>query len=423
MNAAEQDSFGARPSNRIDNSQIEADGDTWQENLAVCEAAPTSPDAGKLVIRSYYQSSRSGKRVWDEPPSGASNIRPAPEEMRRMAKLQLTELQVATGHVQDLIPDEAMPKKEKKRGGLFRFKKKDKAKQQQLQLQQQQQQQQAGRKIQYKNGSKLFAKKGTPRRKQNDNNDAHLQLAIARSLAEANGEEYDSGLPQNQPYSTTLPYSGTDDEELAIAKALSMSAIEPPPESEDDILKRVLEQSKQEAAAPKKKGHPREEDLLGLTPPPAIHNAARVWPEDDRKMQAKPAAAPVVPLMNQLPVSSSYAAASPAFASISPQSSYAAYSQSPPREAHLQYSTPPRAALKSPPSTASPQKSPSAMFDPYAKDAPAPKAKSKPLVRKDSGGPKLQKMDEGQVGTNSKKLSFGKRKKTTEKMQDKAGLV
>lgn len=39
-----------------------AEGDTWQETLAVCEVA----DASKLVIRSYYEKTHNDKRVWDE---------------------------------------------------------------------------------------------------------------------------------------------------------------------------------------------------------------------------------------------------------------------------------------------------------------------------------------------------------------------
>eukprot|EP00536_Pseudo-nitzschia_multiseries_P010794 jgi/Psemu1/289290/fgenesh1_pg.342_\ len=114
---------------------IQADGDTWQEYLAVCEKPETKPanaaprlsffgklnkkksgksasasaannnnggnsgNSGKgvnLTIRSYFQNQRTGKKVWDEPPSGASNIVPASEEMRRMADIQLSELYVAT---------------------------------------------------------------------------------------------------------------------------------------------------------------------------------------------------------------------------------------------------------------------------------------------------------------------------------------
>mmetsp|Transcript_23543 Transcript_23543/g.27013 ORF Transcript_23543/g.27013 Transcript_23543/m.27013 type:complete len:424 (-) Transcript_23543:220-1491(-) len=111
---------------------IRADGDTWDEYLAVCEKAdnthastasgggsatsaalsffgkkkknngkkgdskPTSSATNNLIIRSYYQNRRTEKKVWDEPPSGASKIVPASEEMRHMADIQLNEFYVAT---------------------------------------------------------------------------------------------------------------------------------------------------------------------------------------------------------------------------------------------------------------------------------------------------------------------------------------
>jgi len=105
---------------------IQADGDTWQEYLAVSEkpktkssngsshggalkffgkknkkksssnSASAGSDSSNLIIRSYFQNMRTGKKVWDEPPSGASNILPASEEMRRMAEMQLGELYVKT---------------------------------------------------------------------------------------------------------------------------------------------------------------------------------------------------------------------------------------------------------------------------------------------------------------------------------------
>lgn len=118
---------------------IRADGDTWQEYLSVCEKGRIEkgrPEKGRraaafslfgkkkkmtsietntntngndndnskgngndisnLMIRSYFQNTRTKKKVWDEPPSGASHIVPASEEMRLMAQHQLGELYVAT---------------------------------------------------------------------------------------------------------------------------------------------------------------------------------------------------------------------------------------------------------------------------------------------------------------------------------------
>jgi hypothetical protein len=119
---------------------IRADGDTWQEYLAVSEKAHTTrysnastrggalsffgkknkkkhssnstsnvatnktngSSSSNLTIRSYFQNLRTGKKVWDEPPSGASITVPASEEMRRMAELQLDELHVVATHAADI---------------------------------------------------------------------------------------------------------------------------------------------------------------------------------------------------------------------------------------------------------------------------------------------------------------------------------
>jgi hypothetical protein len=374
---ASEDLFDARPSNRIGNVQVEADGDTWQETLAVCEAPPAArADAGKLVIRSYYQNSRSGQRVWDEPPSGASNILPATEEMRKMANLQLSELHVVTGGVPD-SNEPTPPTKTKKKRGLFGFgKKKDKSPKED------------SRNIQYRPGSKMFSKKGnSPRVPTGEqNNDAQLQEAIARSLAESQGI----------PYVESKAPPAMDDEELAMAKAISLSYAEDNGETEEQILMRVMKESKEGAAGAKRGGgRPKEHDLLGLSAPPAP------WPQDDRKMAPKPGNEPP-PLDRN--AQSNYAASSPT-------ALYAAAAAAP---------------LKSPSASASqnpPSQSPGSIFDPYAKDSPAAKQpiakKAPPPARQDSG-PTLQKMEE--TANANARLTFGKRK-STQKMQDKAGVV
>jgi Ubiquitin interaction motif len=106
MDSAE-DGFVARRSNHVSGAKFsQSDGDVWQETLAVCEINK------KLAIRSYYTSSHTNQRVWDEPPSGASTIKAASDEMRRMAKVQLNEMQIVTGQVED-------PADSKKKGGLM----------------------------------------------------------------------------------------------------------------------------------------------------------------------------------------------------------------------------------------------------------------------------------------------------------------
>ena len=137
--------FNARRSARVAAGRYSADDDNWIEALAVCEtggdaAAGTSAggmtktkrngggggifrkfrskgasrgkDEGhgngdddsddgdadvaaasqRLTIRPYFQSQKTGKRVWDEPPSGASNIVYATPEARKMAHAQLEEM-------------------------------------------------------------------------------------------------------------------------------------------------------------------------------------------------------------------------------------------------------------------------------------------------------------------------------------------
>ncbi len=49
----------------------------------------------RLTLRPYFQSRNTGQRVWDEPPSGASNILYATSEARKMAKAQLEEMKLA----------------------------------------------------------------------------------------------------------------------------------------------------------------------------------------------------------------------------------------------------------------------------------------------------------------------------------------
>lgn len=120
------DQFSARRSARVSTKKFaEGDNDTWHENLAVIEnpqasaaAAAAASSSGRssgidnagngsandgtaeaipqLTLRSYFQSKSTGQRVWDEPPSGASNVVYASEEVRRMAMIQMEDLQVST---------------------------------------------------------------------------------------------------------------------------------------------------------------------------------------------------------------------------------------------------------------------------------------------------------------------------------------
>lgn len=131
------DDFSARRSGRVVSGQCVADNDTWVEALAVCEVAkdPKKPNinakssgllkklrsksnmtnentdsniqqyeaemamaAQRLTLRPYFQSQNSGQRIWDEPPSGASNIIYATTESRKMAQAQLEEMRSTYAH-------------------------------------------------------------------------------------------------------------------------------------------------------------------------------------------------------------------------------------------------------------------------------------------------------------------------------------
>ncbi len=379
----------ARPSQRVGSQRIEGDGDTWQETLAVCEAPSVKSKnlnmdmnmstSGKLIIRSYFQNIRSGKRVWDEPPSGASMILPATEEMRRMAEVQLAELHIVTGQTQAQTQTQTQvqsqtpmslqteTKEPKKRRSLFGFgKKKEKVMATSPQA-----------KIRYKPGSSLLT---TPPRMniKGVDTDAQLQEAIARSLAESQGIPY-------QYQSTIQPM---DDDELAMAKALSLSAAHESGETEEQLLAQVLEESRIEDAMKRGAYH------AALSEPEDMDDLLD-WKSDDRK----PAALPLselkqAPTYSQEPVSPSISAVVFANPGTSP---FAATST-------------PTSSGKSPP------RSPvSPLFDPYAKDATSPASRVPPEKPPVSS---LQKMD---PNTTASRLNWGKR--TSQKIKDEAGLV
>jgi len=154
------DDFSARRSSRVAAGRYTADNDTWVEALAVCEV-PVKPGYGddktaaaskknggggglfrkfkssknntnhnkldndaaadnvkspsstsslspgeadvaaasqRLTLRPYFQSQNTGQRVWDEPPSGASEILYATPDARKMAQAQLEEMKSTYAH-------------------------------------------------------------------------------------------------------------------------------------------------------------------------------------------------------------------------------------------------------------------------------------------------------------------------------------
>jgi len=100
----DDDQFSAKRSGRISAKMMEADNDTWVENIAVVEMSTLTQrrnyDQNKkksvLKLRSYFESTTNFSRVWDEPPSGASRIQYATEEMRTMAEVQLRDMHIVS---------------------------------------------------------------------------------------------------------------------------------------------------------------------------------------------------------------------------------------------------------------------------------------------------------------------------------------
>ena len=323
--------FDARPAvtlklgkKRTDELTI-ADGDTWDEYLAVCEKADTrastttsgggalsffgkkkkktgnnnnkkgstsssssaTTNNNNLTIRSYFQNRRTGKKVWDEPPSGASKIVPASEEMRRMANIQLGDLYVATAtigadntniggignggtgiddiHSYDVYGDNNndgsnstmnsnhISKKKSFVNGLFRRSGTDKKKGQTNVGGDAGDSANSSRRIRYKpdsnlamNGDAVRGNNSSRRSSSNSNissnnrntlNDRQLQEAIARSITDSHTSSHNHSADGGN---NTSSYNETEDETLR-------RILEESNETEDETLRRVLEESRLEA--------------------------------------------------------------------------------------------------------------------------------------------------------------------------------
>jgi len=86
-----QKEFKPQQSTRIA-SRIAPDNDTWTEYLAVVDMLNPITNVYQLQVRSFFESSTTHNKAWDEPPSGAKNIVWANEGMREMANVQLQDL-------------------------------------------------------------------------------------------------------------------------------------------------------------------------------------------------------------------------------------------------------------------------------------------------------------------------------------------
>lgn len=234
--------YQARRSNKAARNAVAADGAVWKERLTVCEGV-TDDGNPKITIRSYYRNQITQERVWDEPPSGASEVIFASSEQRKKADLQKQEMQLT---LDELPPDMASlqhlsttsatalsssdstttsKKKGAKSsggGGLF------------------------GR----------FKKVKEPTVLQDESKDLNLQRAIALSVAEAHGKKRSSFTSSDPVTLHDMGGAGIrrnlqqdDDEDVALAKALSMSAakaeaLQPAGLTEDELLRQALKASR-----------------------------------------------------------------------------------------------------------------------------------------------------------------------------------
>ncbi|GKZ01527.1 hypothetical protein MPSEU_001103300 [Mayamaea pseudoterrestris] len=231
-------SYVPRQSNRVAANQTPlSDGDVWNECLSVCEGA-TPSGAPKLMVRSYFRNQRTQQKVWDEPPSGASSVKFASSDKRAKAQAKLNELQTTL----DMIPPDSdeneqgwkqvqhtLPSSNKKetKGGFFR---------------------------------KLIKKKEKPIYQINESQDINLQRAIAQSMVDFHGHPSTSNV-DDEPIvlfdteSSTPLRAGrgkssrpaAEDDDLELAKALSMSHGGVNNLSEEEQLLMALEQSRIEA--------------------------------------------------------------------------------------------------------------------------------------------------------------------------------
>ena len=166
-----------------------------------------------LQIRSFFESSNTGKKAWDEPPSGATNIVWASEEARNLAELQLKDVKLTDhGATQEMDTSKTLqanpttsdtsdkkPKTLKgKINSLFKKNKKDGSSD-------------YNKTFTYEKGSytDVFSanSKNSKPKEEMDINDVNLQIALAESISK----------PEAEMAVTS------EDEDLEMAKALSLS--------------------------------------------------------------------------------------------------------------------------------------------------------------------------------------------------------
>jgi len=222
-------SFEARPSaRRTTEGPPGADQDVWVEMLAVVE---TPVDNGRnrsavpqMKIRSYFQSQITGRRLWDEPASGASRVEFATEEMRLMAETQLRDLQsVAPAILTQNDHSDDRSVKSERRGSFFsRFRRNDAN---------------GPKKKPQRSQSFRGMRRGSRKSAADETLDVDMQRAIAMSM----GAE--GALEPDYPGHSGAPVHLDSD----MAYAMSLSEAEAKPADDEVLLRAVMEESRKEA--------------------------------------------------------------------------------------------------------------------------------------------------------------------------------
>ena len=96
QNSKKETEYKPQPSTRISTSNISCDNDTWTEYLTIVEVPRNDKrrNTFELQIRSFFESNATGEKVWGEPPTGATHVLWATEEMKKMAHEQMCDLQI-----------------------------------------------------------------------------------------------------------------------------------------------------------------------------------------------------------------------------------------------------------------------------------------------------------------------------------------
>lgn len=181
-------------------SAIEALEDKWVEYLTICEIVNPRTNKNELEIRSFFESTATKEKVWDEPPSGALNTVWASDEAKEMATAQILDLQLIKANETEVTgPDESQKKKKFSIKNIFKRKN--------ITIRAPE-----GRMV-YKPGSNMDLFVGKSRTEADSVVDEQLQLATSESLR-IEGER------------VTDMISTEEDEDIALAIALSISEVE-----------------------------------------------------------------------------------------------------------------------------------------------------------------------------------------------------